>query len=149
MAVQPQFLAYVLEQLDSLGHLSSRRMFGAVGLYSGELFFGLIDDDTLFFKSDESNSADYTARNMPRFMPFPERPEAVMAYYQVPADIIEDAELLVAWARKSVAVALASRAAKNLRKARPKAAPRKPTRPAKTVKKKKVAARAQRRKRRG
>ena len=25
----------------------------AVGLYSGELFFGLIDDDTLFFKTDE------------------------------------------------------------------------------------------------
>ena len=52
-------------------------MFGAVGLYSGELFFGLIDDDTLFFKSDSTNSAEYIARKMPRFMPFPDRPEAV------------------------------------------------------------------------
>ena len=110
MAVQPQFLAYILEQLAGLGRLRSRRMFGGVGLYSGELFFGLIDDDTVFFKTDDTNSADYTARNMPRFMPFPDRPEAVMAYYQVPADIIEDAELLVAWARKSVAVALTSHA---------------------------------------
>ena len=67
-------------------------MFGGVGLYSGELFFGLIDDDTLFFKTDGSNSAEYIARNMPRFMPFPDRPEAVMAYHQVPADIIEDDE---------------------------------------------------------
>jgi DNA transformation protein len=116
VAVQPQFLAYVLEQLEALGRLRSRRMFGAVGLYSGELFFGIIDDDTVFFKSDDSNSADYKARNMPRFMPFPERPDAVMAYFQVPADIIEDAELLVAWARKSVEVALNSHA----RKARPK-----------------------------
>ena len=122
MAVQPQFLAYILEQLESLGALRSRRMFGGVGLYSGELFFGLIDDDTVFFKSDASNSADYTARNMPRFMPFPDRPEAVMAYYQVPADIIADAESLVMWARKSVAVALTSHAAKNARKARPKSA---------------------------
>ena len=104
-------------------------MFGAVGLYSGELFFGLIDDDTLFFKTDGSNNAEYLARNMPRFMPFPERPEAVMAYHQVPADIIEDGELLVSWARKSVAVALASRAAKG----RPKG--RKPAR-AKSAKKK-------------
>ena len=118
MAVQPQFLAYILEQLDSLGRLRSRRMFGGVGLYSGELFFGLIDDDTVFFKSDDSNKADYVARNMPRFMPFPDRPEAVMAYYQVPADIIEDAELLVGWARKSVAVALASHAAKSRPKVR-------------------------------
>ena len=95
MAVQPQYLAYILEQLEALGRLRSRRMFGGVGLYSGELFFGLIDDDTLFFKTDGTNSADYIARNMPRFMPFPDRPEAVMAYYQVPADIIEDAESLV------------------------------------------------------
>ncbi len=116
MAVQPQYLAYVLEQLDALGKLRPRRMFGAVGLYSGELFFGLIDDDTLFFKSDSTNSAEYIERKMPRFMPFPDRPEAVMAYYQVPVDIIEDAESLVAWARKSVAVALRSQAAK----ARPK-----------------------------
>jgi DNA transformation protein len=116
MAVQPQYLAYILEQLESVGDVHSRRMFGAVGLYSGELFFGLIDDDTLFFKTDGSNSAEYIARNMPRFMPFPARPEAVMAYYQVPADIIEDIEAIGSWARRSVAVALASRAAK----ARPK-----------------------------
>lgn len=119
MSVQAQYLAYILEQLEGLGDLRSRRMFGAVGLYSGELFFGLVDDDTLFFKSDSTNSAEYIARKMPRFMPFPERPEAVMAYYQVPADIVEDAESLIAWARKSVAVALNSRAAK----ARPKRAP--------------------------
>ena len=112
MAVQPQFLAYMLEQLEGLPDLRSRRMFGGVGLYSGELFFGLIDDDTVFFKTDGSNNADYIARKMPRFMPFPERPEAVMAYYQVPADVIEDNEELKDWARKSVAVALVSRAAK-------------------------------------
>ena len=80
MAVKPQYLAYILEQLEALGNLRTRRMFGAVGLYSGELFFGLIDDDTLFFKSDSTNSAEYIARKMPRFMPFPDRPEAVMAY---------------------------------------------------------------------
>jgi DNA transformation protein len=123
MSVQPQYLAYILEQLDGLKDLRSRRMFGGVGLYSGELFFGLVDDDTLFFKTDSTNSAEYIARKMPRFMPFPDRPEAVMAYYQVPADIIEDAEALGSWARNSVAVALTSRAAK----ARPakKKAPRK------------------------
>ena len=116
MAVQPQYLAYVLEQLGGVKDLRSRRMFSGVGLYSGELFFALIHDDTLYFKSDGTNSAEYIARNMPRFMPFPDRPKAVMAYYQVPADIIEEAESLVAWARKSVAVALRSSA----EKARPK-----------------------------
>ena len=129
MVVQPQYLAYILEQLEGLGDLRSRRMFGGVGLYRGEWFFGLIDDDTLFFKSDSTNSAEYIARKMPRFMPFPDRPEAVMAYYQVPADIIEDAESLVAWARKSVAVALSSRAARS-KPAKAKVKKKKARRPA-------------------
>jgi DNA transformation protein len=136
MAVQKEYLAYILEQLEGLKDLRSRRMFGGVGLYSGELFFGLVDDDTLFFKSDSTNSAEYIARKMPRFMPFPARPEAVLAYYQVPADIIEDAEALIAWARKSVAVALNSRAAK----VRPKRAKR----AKRVVKKKKTVRRLKR-----
>ena len=135
MSVQLQYLTWILEQLEGLGGVTARRMFGGVGLYSGELFFGLIDDDTLFFKTDESNAAEYQARNMPRFMPPSDRPMGPMGYHQVPADIIEDAELLVAWARKAIAVALASRAAK----ARPKARKRTARRPAKVAKPRKPA----------
>jgi len=130
MAVQAQYLEYVLEQLAPLGDVSTRRMFGAVGLYSRELFFGLIDDDTLFFKTDASNAAEYQSRNMPRFMPPTDRPVSALGYHQVPADIIEDAEMLVTWARKAIAVALASRAAK----VRPKARKRTARRPAKVGK---------------
>ncbi len=122
MSVQPQYLAYVLEQLAGLGSVSSRRMFGGVGLYSGALFFGLIDDDTLFFKTGTSNFAEYAARNMPRFMPPANRPLGPMGYHQVPADIIEDDEALVTWARKSVAVALASRGAKSAVRSKPRKA---------------------------
>jgi len=128
MAVQPQYLAWILEQLADVEQLVSRRMFGGIGLYSRELFFGLIDDDTLFFKTDASNAAEYQSRNMPRFMPPANRPPGPMGYHQVPAEIIEDPESLVAWARKAITVALASHAAK----ARPK--PRKPTKRAKTTK---------------
>lgn len=112
MAVQPQYLEYVLEQLAALGALRWRRMFGGIGLYREDLFFGLIDDDTLFFKTNESNAAAYQSRNMPRFMPPTDRPVSPFGYHQVPADVIEDAEVLAEWARKSVAVALTSRSAK-------------------------------------
>jgi DNA transformation protein len=116
MTVQAQYLAYILEQLAGLPALRSNRMFGGIGLYSDGLFFGLIDDDTLYFKTDDSNIAPYRERQMARFMPFPDRPEAVLGYHQVPADVIEDAETLVDWARKSVAVALSAQAAKAVRK---------------------------------
>ena len=136
MAVQAQYLEYVREQLAGLGHVSTRRMFGGVGLYCDELFFGLIDDDTLFFKTDASNAAQYQARNMPRFMPPTNRPMSPMGYHQVPADIIEDGELLVTWARQSVAVALASQAKRSHLKPR--------TRPKARVAKQKTLARKRR-----
>jgi hypothetical protein len=49
---------------------------------------------------------------MPRFMPPANRPVSPMGYHQVPADIIEDDESLVSWARKSVGVAMASQVRK-------------------------------------
>ncbi len=111
MAVTPQFRDFVLEQLTGVSGLRPKRMFGSIGLYSDDAFFGLIDDDTLYFKTDESNIAPYRVRNMPRFMPFPQRPEAALGYHQVPADIIEDGEELVAWARRSIAIASGKSAA--------------------------------------
>jgi DNA transformation protein len=107
MAVNEDFLKYVLEQLAGLSHVSARRMFGGVGLYDGERIFGLIFGDTLYFKVDDSNRPDYEARSMGRFRPYADRPQLSMTYYEVPADALEDADECVLWARKSAAIAAA------------------------------------------
>ena len=108
MPVSSDYLAYVLEQLAGLAGLSARRMFGGVGLYCEELFFGLIDNDTLYLRVNDDNRADYTARGMSAFRPYADRPELSMSYYEAPADVLEDAAQLVSWARRSVAVAMAA-----------------------------------------
>src|SRR5689334_13775827 len=108
MPVSSDYLSYVLEQLSSLSRVTSRRMFGGIGLYSDGLFFGLIDNDTLFFKVNDSNRGDYVARNMAAFRPFPDKPDLSMSYFEVPADALEDRDELAVWARKSVAVAESS-----------------------------------------
>jgi DNA transformation protein and related proteins len=107
MPTNPGYVSYVLEQLSALGQVSARRMFGGVGLYQGGLFFGLLFNDTLYFKVGDSNRADYESRGMGRFRPYRDRPELSMTYYEVPADVLEDAEELIGWARRSVEVALA------------------------------------------
>ena len=114
MTVSSDFLAYVLEQLAGLAGVSSRRMFGGVGLYCEELFFGLIDNDTLYLRVNDDNRADYTARGMSQFRPYADRPELSMSYYEAPADVLEDPAQLVSWARRSVAVAMAAAAAGKL-----------------------------------
>jgi DNA transformation protein len=83
-------------------------MFGGIGLYSNGVFFGLIDNDTLFFKVNDSNRGDYVARNMAAFRPFRDKPDLSMSYFTVPADALEDRDELAVWARKSIAVAAAS-----------------------------------------
>ena len=104
MAVSKEFSSYVQEQLRLLPSLRSRRMFSGIGLYSDGLFFALLAGDTLYCKVDDSNRADYLERGMQPFMPFSDKRS--MSYYTVPAEVLEDAEELVRWARKSVAVAL-------------------------------------------
>jgi DNA transformation protein len=103
MSVSDNYRTYIIEQLAALPALSTRRMFGGLGLYSGDWFFGLIDDDVLFFKVDDANREDYVSRGMKAFMPFPG--QASMGYFQVPVDVIEEAEDLTRWARRSVEVA--------------------------------------------
>jgi DNA transformation protein and related proteins len=103
MSVSHGYRTYIIEQLGMLPALSTRRMFGGLGLYSGDWFFALIDDDVLYFKVDDANRADYLSRGMKAFMPFPGQPS--LGYFQVPVDVIEEAEELARWAQRSVEVA--------------------------------------------
>jgi DNA transformation protein len=105
MSVTPTFKTFVLEQLGrQIQGIRGRNMFGGVGIYSGQLFFALIADDTLYFKVDESNRPDFDLRGMAPFRPYGEDGE-IMQYYVVPDDILEDAERLGSWAEKAIIVA--------------------------------------------
>jgi DNA transformation protein len=104
MPVSDEYLAYVVDQLEYLGPVRSRRMFGGAGLYFDGLFFAVVADDVLYFKVDESNRPDYEAEGMEAFRPFPDK-STVMAYYQVPIDVLESKEALKDWAEKALRVA--------------------------------------------
>lgn len=114
MAVSASFLEFVLEQLAAVRHVTSRRMFGGVGLYSDDVFFAVIDNDTVFFKVNDVTRPRYVKRRMPPFAPMPGKP-AMTGYYQVPPGVLEDADELSAWAREAVAVGAAAPAKKKRR----------------------------------
>jgi DNA transformation protein len=104
MRVSAGTRAFVLGQLADIRSLAARAMFGGVGLYSEGVFFGILAADLLYFKVDDLNRPDYAARGMEPFEPFADRP-GTMSYYQVPIDVLEDADILVVWAQRAVAVA--------------------------------------------
>jgi DNA transformation protein len=116
MAVTTDFCAFVIGQLAMAGQVTSRRMFGGLGLYLDGLFFALIDDDVLYFKADDSTRQRYERAGMQPFCPYPDRPDKSMGYWEVPAEVLEDAEQLAVWAREAMQVALAAKAREPARK---------------------------------
>src|ERR1700704_5199127 len=109
MPVSASFRTFVVEQLSRvLPQVRARSMFGGVGIYAGNVFFALIADDTLYFKVDDSNRADFESRGMSPFRPYGDEGES-MQYYEVPHDFLEDAEALRPWAERARAVAAAKK----------------------------------------
>ncbi|HEV3286766.1 MAG TPA: TfoX/Sxy family protein [Steroidobacteraceae bacterium] len=119
MAVSSDYLQFILEQLHGLGQVHARRMFGAAGLYCDEIFFGIISDDTLYLRVDEASRPDYTSRGMQAFRPYADRPEVSMTYFEVPADVLEDAAELLTWSRRALASRVAGAAAVKTKRRRP------------------------------
>jgi len=117
MRVSDSFRAYVLEQLDGVKALLPRAMFGGVGLYAGDDFFGIIAADALYFKVDDGNRGSYESAGMKAFKPYADRPVS-MSYYRVPVGVLEDADELTAWARAAIQAAKASGKKARARKAR-------------------------------
>lgn len=53
------FLELVLEKLALLGAVTGKSMFGGFGVFHDNEMFGLISNDVLYLKADDSNRGDY------------------------------------------------------------------------------------------
>src|SRR6187402_758547 len=102
MSVSDSYLSFVLEQLGDVPRVVTKRMFGGIGIYSDGTFFAVMDNDTLFFKVDETLAKRYREKGMPPFAPIPGA-KPMMGYYQVPPDVLEDGSTLARWAKDSIA----------------------------------------------
>lgn len=113
MAVSDSYREYVIELLEPLASVSTRKMFGELGVYANGLFVALAADDVLYLKVSDDSRPDYEAAGMGPFRPF--EGATPMQYYEVPADVLEDQELLGAWLAKAIAAAESKPAKKRRR----------------------------------
>jgi len=105
MAGRSELLDHLVDQLAPLGDARGRPMFGGYGVYLGGLIIGLIAFDTFYLKVDDQNRPDFEAAGS---SPFSYETKSgvntITAYWEVPADVLEDSDQLRAWALKSLAV---------------------------------------------
>ena len=100
------FVEFVLDMLSPLGGVAERRMFGGCGLFRDGVMFAIVADDALYFKTDEANQADFEAAGSAPFVYRRRGRRIAMSYHEVPPDVMDDPEVLSAWARKALDVAL-------------------------------------------
>ncbi len=122
MSVSDSYRTFVLEQIARAApRVRGKSMFGGVGIYSGDHFFALIDNDALFFKVDDTTRPDFIAARMKPWSPFEDGKEAT-GYYELPAELLEDPDAMKPWVEKAIAVAArkkASKPAKNKKASKP------------------------------
>ena len=95
------FKDFVVDQLGEVPQLMCKAMFGGHGLYQRETFFGIIHKGRLYMKTNGMTQSAYTARGMQPFRP--NGKQLLRHYYEVPIDILEDAEQLKVWAHRAIA----------------------------------------------
>ena len=118
MAVNKEYLEFVLDWLAPLGEIASRRMMGGCVLYCDGVVFALIAGNMLYLKADDATRPRHEALRLEPFRPFPDRP-GVMQYYMPPAEFFEDAGVMADWGRAAVEVG--RRAKAKPKKNRPRA----------------------------
>ena len=113
------FHAFVEELFAGFGPVRFKRMFGVVGLFAGDVIFGLIDDETIYLRADEAMRAEMEAEGSVRWVyRFSAKPIGTMSYWRLPETALDDPDEAAAWARKALAVAEAKAAEKRLKRPR-------------------------------
>ncbi len=102
------FKEFVLDQLRALPELRAKAMFGGYGLYSGARFFAILAEGQLYFKVDAAGRAAFIERGMKPFTYGRANKLMTMSYYEVPAEVLENPVMAVAWAQQSILLAAAN-----------------------------------------
>ena len=89
MAVSNDFIKFVLDQLSEWDGVLVKRMFGGAALYHEGLAFGMIADNVVYLKVDESNVEKYILAGSKQLKPFTNL-STILSFYNVPPEVFED-----------------------------------------------------------
>jgi len=104
--LETKFVSHVVELMQSIGPVNSKRMFGGHGIFLQGLMFGLVADSVLYLKTDQDGEGEFIAMGLEAFTYNKNGKDFKMSYYQAPEEALEDGEEMNTWANKAYAVAL-------------------------------------------
>jgi DNA transformation protein and related proteins len=103
----------IQELFADFGAVAVRRMFGGAGLYADGGMFGLVSDRQIYLKADAVTAQDFKREGCAPFEYATKTGKrAVMSFWRLPDRLYDDPGELALWARKALAVAHKTAAAK-------------------------------------
>jgi DNA transformation protein len=106
MVASDSFAEFLREQLAPLGRLTLRRMFGKTGVFCDGLMFGMVTDNTLYFRVDDDNRAVF--KEAASFPPlnYEKKGQIIdLAFWRAPERLFDEPDELVEWARAALSAA--------------------------------------------
>ena len=106
MTASHDFAAFLSEQLQPLGRLNFRRMFGKTGVFRGGVMFAIVADNTLYVRVDEQNRAAFKEAQAHPPLNYAKKGELIdLSFWRVPDRLMDEPDELVEWARLALAAA--------------------------------------------
>ena len=119
MAYDSGLVTHLLELLEPMRGVRGKKMFGGYGIFCNDLMFGLVAEDTLYFKVDATTIDTYIQRGLEPFVYMaPGDKKMTMSYYQAPEEALDNSDEMLQWAEQAYAVARRAQAAKPKKKAK-------------------------------
>jgi DNA transformation protein len=106
MVASNGFAEFLREALAPLGRVTMRRMFGKTGVFCDGLMFGMVTDDTLYFRVDDHNRADFKEAESSPPLNYEKQGRAIdLSFWRAPERLLDEPDELVAWARTALGAA--------------------------------------------
>ena len=90
------------------GPITHKKMFGGAGLYAEGAIFAVIVDGEIMLKGDAALGGEIEEAGGQRWRYDGKAKPVMMPYWRLPPDAVDDPEVAVAWALKSIVAATKS-----------------------------------------
>jgi len=125
MVASAAFAEFLREQLEPLGHVTMRRMFGKTGVFCDGVMLGMVTQNTFYVRVDDQNRATFKEAESSPPLNYEKRGCTIdLSFWCVPERVMDEPDELVAWAR--AALAAAHRVAAKRARAAPKRKAKRP-----------------------
>src|SRR6266581_5524018 len=106
MVASDDFAEFLREELAPLGRVTMRRMFGKTGVFCDGVMFGMVTDNTLYFRVDDHNRAAFKEAEAFPPLNYAKKGRAIdLSFWRAPERLFDEPDELVTWARAALAAA--------------------------------------------